>query len=74
MAVVKGRRKHPGSWLVELFHVEVDPRLPSPFTTAGERPDGPPRVSDAHRHLRQELGCNVHPVERSSRRDPMTAP
>ncbi|KQV97012.1 hypothetical protein ASD08_47785 [Streptomyces sp. Root369] len=33
--------KIPGSWLVDLSHVEVDPRLPSPFTPDGTRPTGP---------------------------------
>jgi hypothetical protein len=31
----------PGSWLVDLSGIEIDPRLPSPFTPHGHRPDGP---------------------------------
>lgn len=31
----------PGSWLVDLSGIEIDPRLPSPFTPHGRRPDGP---------------------------------
>ncbi|WP_254667816.1 telomere-associated protein Tap, partial [Streptomyces griseus] len=34
-------RKTPGSWLVDLSGIELDPRLPSPFTPHGARPDGP---------------------------------
>jgi hypothetical protein len=31
----------PGSWLVDLSAIELDPRLPSPFTPHGRRPTGP---------------------------------
>jgi hypothetical protein len=31
----------PGCWLVDLSGIELDPRLPSPFTPHGGRPDGP---------------------------------
>ncbi|WP_329140414.1 helix-turn-helix domain-containing protein [Streptomyces sp. NBC_01476] len=31
----------PGSWLVDLSGIELDPRLPSPFTPHGGRPEGP---------------------------------
>ncbi|MEU0374294.1 helix-turn-helix domain-containing protein [Streptomyces sp. NPDC006283] len=31
----------PGSWLVDLSGIELDPRLPSPFTPDGTRPTGP---------------------------------
>jgi transcriptional regulator with XRE-family HTH domain len=31
----------PGSWLVDLSGIEIDPRLPSPFTPHGRRPTGP---------------------------------
>ncbi|WP_329182003.1 helix-turn-helix domain-containing protein (plasmid) [Streptomyces decoyicus] len=34
-------KKTPGSWLVDLSGIELDPRLPSPFTPHGVRPDGP---------------------------------
>ena len=44
--------KVPGSWLVDLSHIELDPRLPSPFTPTGQRPDGPGLVPDPHRRLR----------------------
>jgi hypothetical protein len=31
----------PGSWLVDLSAIDLDPRLPSPFTPHGRRPEGP---------------------------------
>ncbi|WP_037905027.1 telomere-associated protein Tap [Actinacidiphila yeochonensis] len=31
----------PGSWLVDLSGIKLDPRLPSPFTPHGRRPEGP---------------------------------
>ncbi|MFF8842122.1 telomere-associated protein Tap [Streptomyces sp. NPDC015127] len=31
----------PGSWLVDLSGIEIDPRLPNPFTPHGGRPEGP---------------------------------
>ncbi|MEV4333069.1 helix-turn-helix domain-containing protein [Streptomyces sp. NPDC049597] len=31
----------PGSWLVDLSGIEIDPRLPNPFTPDGVRPAGP---------------------------------
>ncbi|MBT2365472.1 helix-turn-helix domain-containing protein [Streptomyces sp. ISL-10] len=31
----------PGCWLVDLSGIEIDPRLPNPFTPGGIRPDGP---------------------------------
>ncbi|MEV7238646.1 helix-turn-helix domain-containing protein [Streptomyces sp. NPDC051020] len=34
-------KKMPGSWLVDLSGIELDPRLPSPFTSHGTRPEGP---------------------------------
>ncbi|WP_262371345.1 telomere-associated protein Tap [Streptomyces sp. WAC01526] len=34
-------KKTPGSWLVDLSGIELDPRLPNPFTPHGIRPEGP---------------------------------
>ncbi|MFG2757081.1 telomere-associated protein Tap [Streptomyces wuyuanensis] len=34
-------KKVPGAWLVDLSGIELDPRMPNPFTPHGERPDGP---------------------------------
>ncbi|MGY3677206.1 telomere-associated protein Tap [Streptomyces sp. TE33382] len=31
----------PGSWLIDLSGIGMDPRLPSPFTPHGVRPEGP---------------------------------
>ncbi|WP_329417884.1 helix-turn-helix domain-containing protein (plasmid) [Streptomyces sp. NBC_00704] len=61
--------KIPGSWLVDLSHVEVDPRLPSPFTPSGERPTGPAWYQTHTVAYAQELGFNVRPVEAYLRRE-----
>ncbi|MEV5787760.1 helix-turn-helix domain-containing protein [Streptomyces sp. NPDC052287] len=55
--------KIPGSWLVDLSHVEVDPRLPSPFTPDGTRPTGPAWYQTHTVAYGQELGYNVAPLE-----------
>ncbi|MFE1943311.1 telomere-associated protein Tap [Streptomyces massasporeus] len=61
--------KIPGSWLVDLSHVELDPRLPSPFTPTGERPDGPAWYQTHTVAYAQELGYNVQPLEAYLRRE-----
>ncbi|WP_449351647.1 telomere-associated protein Tap [Streptomyces shaanxiensis] len=61
--------KIPGSWLVDLSHVEVDPRLPSPFTPDGTRPTGPAWYQTHTVAYAQELGYNVAPVEGYLRRE-----
>ncbi|MGW3956966.1 telomere-associated protein Tap [Streptomyces sp. NPDC004752] len=61
--------KIPGSWLVDLSHVEMDPRLPSPFTPDGERPTGPAWYQTHTVAYAQELGCNVTPLEGYLRRE-----
>jgi DNA-binding transcriptional regulator YiaG len=60
--------KIPGSWLVDLSHVELDPRLPSPFTPSGERPSGPAWYQTHTVAYAQELGYNVRPLEAYLRR------
>ncbi len=55
--------KMPGSWLVDLSHVETDPRLPSPFTPHGERPEGPEWYATPTVAYAVELGHKVSPVE-----------
>ncbi len=60
--------KIPGSWLVDLSHVEVDPRLPSPFTPDGTRPTGPAWYQTHTVAYAQELGYNVEPIEGYLRR------
>ncbi|CAL9327079.1 telomere-associated protein Tap [Streptomyces sp. SudanB182_2057] len=61
--------KIPGSWLVDLSHVELDPRLPSPFTPTGERPAGPAWYQTHTVAYAQELGYNVQPIEAYLRRE-----
>lgn len=61
--------KIPGSWLVDLSHVEVDPRLPSPFTPDGTRPTGPAWYQTHTVAYAQELGHDVHPIEAYLRRE-----
>ncbi|UUU18885.1 telomere-associated protein Tap [Streptomyces sp. DSM 40750] len=61
--------KIPGSWLVDLSHIEVDPRLPSPFTPDGTRPTGPAWYQTHTVAYAQELGHNVQPLEAYLRRE-----
>jgi transcriptional regulator with XRE-family HTH domain len=55
--------KVPGSWLVDLSHVEMDERLPSPFTPKGDRPTGPAWYATATVAYAVELGYDVAPIE-----------
>ncbi|MFF0386936.1 telomere-associated protein Tap [Streptomyces sp. NPDC004286] len=52
-------KKVPGSWLVDLSHIELDLRLPSPFTPSGERPTGPAWYQTHTVAYAIELGNNV---------------
>jgi hypothetical protein len=61
--------KIPGSWLVDLSHVELDPRLPSPFTPTGQRPTGPAWYQTHTVAYAQELGYDVAPIEAYLRRE-----
>ncbi|MFG2132805.1 telomere-associated protein Tap [Streptomyces sp. NPDC048751] len=61
--------KIPGSWLVDLSHVDLDPRLPSPFTPSGERPTGPAWYQTHTVAYAVELGYNVAPIEAYLRRE-----
>ncbi|MFE6828361.1 telomere-associated protein Tap [Streptomyces sp. NPDC057690] len=61
--------KIPGSWLVDLSRIEVDPRLPSPFTPDGTRPTGPAWYQTHTVAYAQELGHNVAPLEAYLRRE-----
>lgn len=61
--------KIPGSWLVDLSHVELDPRLPSPFTPDGTRPTGPAWYQTHTVAYAQELGYDVAPIEAFLRRE-----
>ncbi|MFJ5850851.1 telomere-associated protein Tap [Streptomyces sp. NPDC092903] len=53
----------PGSWCLDLSHVELDPRLPSPFTPSGERPEGPAWYATPTVAYAVELGADVRPME-----------
>ncbi|MEV6857481.1 helix-turn-helix transcriptional regulator [Streptomyces microflavus] len=66
----------PGSWLVDLSHVDLSRvkvakqwrdleggLLPSPFTPTGERPEGPAWYATPTLAYAVELGYNVTPVE-----------
>ncbi|MEU9489310.1 helix-turn-helix transcriptional regulator [Streptomyces decoyicus] len=55
--------KLPGSWLVDLSHIETDPRLPSPFTPKGTRPTGPAWYSTSTVAYAVELGATIEPSE-----------
>jgi hypothetical protein len=61
--------KIPGSWLVDLSHIELDPRVPSPFTPDGSRPTGPAWYQTHSVAYAQELGYDVHPIEAYLRRE-----
>ena len=56
-------KKIPGSWYVDLSHIETDPRLPSPFTPTGQRPTGPAWYATPTVAYAVELGAQVHPIE-----------
>ncbi|MFF3304314.1 telomere-associated protein Tap [Streptomyces sp. NPDC002908] len=55
--------KLPGSWLVDLSHIELDERLPSPFTPRGDRPQGPAWYATPTVAYAVELGHTVAPTE-----------
>jgi DNA-binding XRE family transcriptional regulator len=53
----------PGSWLVDLSHIGLDPRLPNPFTPDGTRPEGPAWYATPTVAYAAELGHDVSPLE-----------
>jgi hypothetical protein len=65
----------PGSWLVDLSGIEIDPRLPSPFTPHGRRPTGPawyatPTVAYAQELIdTYRLPVELRPLEAYLRRE-----
>ncbi|MEU2689515.1 helix-turn-helix transcriptional regulator [Streptomyces hygroscopicus] len=75
--------KLPGSWLVDLSHVDLSRvkvgkdtwadldagLLPSPFTPKGERPDGPAWYATPTVAYAVELGYDVAPIEAYVRYD-----
>ncbi|MFE5675488.1 telomere-associated protein Tap [Streptomyces erythrochromogenes] len=62
-------KKIPGSWLADLSHIGLDPRLPSPFTPDGTRPTGPAWYQTHTLAYAQELGHDVQPIEAYLRRE-----
>lgn len=56
-------KKVPGSWLVDLTGVDLDPRLPNPFTPDGTRPTGPAWYATPTLAYAVELGADVRPLE-----------
>ncbi|MFC8366884.1 telomere-associated protein Tap [Streptomyces sp. NPDC057239] len=75
--------KLPGSWLVDLSHVDLSrvkvgkdkwaeldaSLLPSPFTPKGERPEGPAWYATPTVAYATELGYEVRPIEAYVRHD-----
>ncbi|MGW7276598.1 telomere-associated protein Tap [Streptomyces sp. NPDC054864] len=55
--------KLPGSWLVDLSHISLDERLPSPFTAKGTPPEGPAWYATPTVAYAAELGHRVEPIE-----------
>ncbi|MFJ3830082.1 telomere-associated protein Tap [Streptomyces sp. NPDC090046] len=53
----------PGSWLVDLSHIALDARLPSPFTPHGRPPAGAAWYTTPTLAYAVELGFAVHPLE-----------
>ncbi|MGW1159341.1 telomere-associated protein Tap [Streptomyces sp. NPDC002519] len=53
----------PGSWYLDLSHAEFDPRLPNPFTSSGQRPEGPAWYATPTVAYAIELGVEVRPIE-----------
>ncbi|WP_331743344.1 helix-turn-helix domain-containing protein (plasmid) [Streptomyces sp. NBC_01136] len=62
-------KKIPGSWLVDLSHIELDPRLPNPFTPSGQPPEGPAWYATPTVAYAVELGHEVRPAEAYLRRE-----
>ncbi|MCZ7430135.1 telomere-associated protein Tap [Streptomyces sp. WMMC1477] len=56
-------KKIPGCWYADLSHIELDERLPSPFTPHGGRPTGPAWYATPTLAYAQELGHEVRPLE-----------
>ncbi|WP_345981132.1 helix-turn-helix domain-containing protein [Streptomyces sp. DSS69] len=56
-------KKMPGSWLVDLSHIDLDTRLPNPFTPHGLRPEGPAWYATPTVAYAAELGYEITPLE-----------
>ncbi|MEU9254526.1 helix-turn-helix transcriptional regulator [Streptomyces sp. NPDC048270] len=57
------RTDTPGSWWVDLSHIEVDERMPNPFTPSGQRPTGPAWYATPTLSYAVELGATVQPTK-----------
>ncbi|MFF4457175.1 telomere-associated protein Tap [Streptomyces goshikiensis] len=55
--------KTPGCWLADLSALDLDPRLPSPFTPHGKPPTGPAWYATPTLAYALELGHPVEPAE-----------
>ncbi|MGP3690840.1 telomere-associated protein Tap [Streptomyces sp. IBSNAI002] len=53
----------PGSWWVDLSHIEIDPRMPNPFTPSGQRPTGPAWYATPTLSYAVELGASIQPTK-----------
>ncbi|MDX3588921.1 telomere-associated protein Tap [Streptomyces europaeiscabiei] len=62
-------KKIPGTWLVDLSHIDLDPRLPSPFTSSGQRPEEPGWYTTPTLAYAEELGYEIRPIEAYLRRE-----
>jgi hypothetical protein len=62
-------KKTPGSWLVDLSHIDLDTRLPNPFTPHGLRPEGPAWYATPTVAYAAELGHDITPLEAWMRPD-----
>ncbi|SFL67579.1 telomere-associated protein Tap [Streptomyces pini] len=62
-------KKIPGCWYADLSHIDLDPRLPSPFTPTGQPPTGPAWYATPTLAYAVELGAAVHPTEAYLRYD-----
>ncbi|MGW9030048.1 telomere-associated protein Tap [Streptomyces sp. NPDC055722] len=62
-------KKIPGTWLVDLSGIELDARLPNPFTPTGLRPEEPGWYTTPTLAYAEELGCEVRPLEAYLRQD-----
>ncbi|MFF7245965.1 telomere-associated protein Tap [Embleya sp. NPDC008237] len=56
-------KKMPGCWYVDLSGIEIDPRLPNPFTPTGLRPTGPGWYATPTVAYAAELGAAIDPFE-----------
>ncbi|GGV01806.1 hypothetical protein GCM10010211_81390 [Streptomyces albospinus] len=61
--------KIPGSWYCDLSHIELDPKLPSPFTSSGQSPTGPAwYATPTLAYAVKDLGATIQPLEAYLRR------